>query len=195
MKLILSSCDFGNPESRKAILDNLPKAISDCCLLFIPNEKATTEIIENDLYTERMCKHGFSRENVFIFDHTKPEKFRNLPLDVIYISGGNTFGTLDKIRKCNFDTDIINYVKSGVTYIGGSAGAHIVTRNIEHVSKYDENNVGITDFSGLGLYDGILICHYTYHRKQDLDKLIQESEFNVDYMTDNDYIIYTPDDI
>lgn len=190
MKLILSSCDFGNPESRKAIIENLPKSISECRLLFIPNEKATPEIIESDLYYDRMCNHGFTRKNIFVFNHLEPDNYRNLDIDIIYISGGNTFGTLDKIRKCGFDKDIINYIKSGVTYIGGSAGAHIVTQNIEHVAKYDENNVGVTDFNGLGLYDGILVCHYTYHRKHHLDMLIEQGKYKVQYLTDSDSIIY-----
>ena len=189
MKLILSSCDFGNETSRKVILENLQKPISECRLLFIPNEKATPEIIATSLYSDRMCAHGFSLENIFIFDHTRPQDFKRLPIDVIYISGGNTFGTLDKLRKCGFDKDIINYVDSGVTYIGGSAGAHIATKSIEHVAEYDENNVGLSDYSGLGLFDGILVCHYTYHRKHHLDNLISDGKYNVQFLTDSDSII------
>ena len=40
MKLILSSRDFLNDNSRKVIMDNLPKKIEECKVLFIPNEKA-----------------------------------------------------------------------------------------------------------------------------------------------------------
>ena len=190
MKLILSSCDFGNEESKQVILDNLPCSIDKCRLLFVPNEKATKEAVRSNLYYKRMQALGFSKDNVYVFDHNSPEKFKNLDIDVIYISGGNTFGTLDKIRKCGFDEDIIRYVKSGVVYIGGSAGAHIASKNIEHVSKYDDNNVGMTEFDGLGLFDGVLVCHYTYMRKYDYDSLCQEGKYKAYYLTDFDSIVY-----
>ena len=47
MKLILSSCDFRNDNARKTIIDNLSKPISQCKLLYIPNEKATFETIND----------------------------------------------------------------------------------------------------------------------------------------------------
>ena len=189
MKLILSSCDFRNGKSQKVIIENLPCSIDKCKLLFIPNEKATAETILSDLYYSRMQEFGFKKENVYVFDHNKPDEFNKLDIDVLYISGGNTFGTLDKIRKCRFDKDIINYVKSGVIYIGGSAGAHIASKDIKHVEKYDGNNVGMTDYSGLGLFDGILICHYTDERKADLERLSANSEHKVFALTDEDSLV------
>ncbi len=189
MKLILSSCDFDNAQSRITILKNLPKPIDECIVLFIPNEKATAEIIDAGIYHSRLSAYGFSKENIFVFNHESPDDFRGLSVDVIYISGGNTFGTLKKIRDCDFSQDIIDYVKSGATYIGGSAGAHIATKSISHVAEYDENNVGLTDLEGLGLFDGILVCHYSYHRKAHLDRLIAESEYNVDFLTDSDSLV------
>ncbi len=191
MKLILSSYDFLKVESKNLITEHLTKPLNECRILFIPDETATSEIIESDFYYKNLCEYGFKRENIFIFNHTKAQKFTNLPIDVIYVGGGNTFGIIDKIRKCNFDTAIINYVKAGVVYIGVSAGAHIVTQNIEHILEYDDNNVNLTDFSGLGLYDGIIVCHYTYHRKDHLDRLIAEKKYKVDYLTDSDCIVHT----
>lgn len=191
MKLILSSCDFRNEKSQQVIMDNLPYPVGKCKLLFIPNEKATPEAISGSVYYDRMQEFGFRKENVYVFDHNNPDRFRNLDIDVIYISGGNTFGTLDKIRRCDFDKDIINYVKSGVVYIGGSAGAHIVSKNIQHVEKYDANTVGITDFSGFGLFDGVLICHYTDARKKDYENLSANSEFKAYALTNEDSIVST----
>lgn len=191
MKLILSSCDFRNENSQKVIVDNLPYPIDKCKLLFIPNEKATAEAISGSIYYDRMQEFGFNIENVYVFNHNAPDKFRNLDIDVIYISGGNTFGTLDKIRRCGFDEDIINYVKSGVVYIGGSAGAHIVSQDIKHVAKYDDNNVGMTDFRGLGLFDGVLICHYTEVRKEDYESLSKSSKCKAYALTDEDSIVST----
>ncbi len=83
MKLILSSCDFRNEKSQKVIMDNLPYSINKCRLLFIPNEKATEEAVSGDVYYDRMQEFGFVKENVYVFDHNNPDKFRNLNIDVI----------------------------------------------------------------------------------------------------------------
>ena len=119
MKLILSSCDFRNEKSKKTILNNLSKPVDQCKLLFIPNEKATYETIHSEKYFLRMQEFGFARDNISVFDYYNEQQFINLDLDVIYISGGNTFATLKRIKDCGFDKEIIRYVRSGVLYIGG----------------------------------------------------------------------------
>ena len=195
MKLILSSCDFRDVFSKKVILDNLPNSIEDCRVLFIPNEKATPEIIKTDLYPERLASFGFCKENIVVFNHADAESFKGLDIDVIYVSGGNTFGTLDKIRKSSFDQAIIDYVKSGATFIGGSAGAHIVTKSIEHVKRYDENNTDLKDFSGLGLFNGVLICHYTPERREHLNELEKQGKYKIQHLTDSDTLVVTDSEI
>jgi peptidase E len=74
-------------------------------------------------------------------------------------------------------------------YIGGSAGAHIASRSIEHVAKYDVDTFGLTDFSGLRLFDGLLICHYSQSRKNDYDQLLENGEKNVTLLGDGDSLI------
>lgn len=194
MKLILSSCDFRNDNARKTIMDNLSKPISQCKLLYIPNEKATLETIHSELYYLRMEEFGFIRDNVYVFDYYNPDAFFGLDIDVIYISGGNTFATIDRLRKCNFEKEIIRYVKGGAVYIGGSAGAHIATQNIEHVSKFDPVPEGMTEFNGLGLFDGILICHYTEERKALYEKLKDEGKYKVYALSNDDSLVVCSDD-
>jgi len=171
MKLILSSSDFRNPESAKFIYDHLDKPISDCRVLYFPNEKATEESIKSGKFECRLMEFGFVKKNIFVFNYYNPAPFFDLDIDVVYISGGNTFGTLKRIRETGSDRAIINYVHRGAIYIGGSAGAHIAGSNLSHVAQYDTDTYGISDFSGLGLYDGILICHYDNDRKADLERL------------------------
>lgn len=189
MKLILSSCDFRNESSRQAIIDNLDKPIDRCRLLFIPNEKATYEAIHSEKYYLRMQEFGFNKDHIRVFDYYNPKRFIGLDIDVIYISGGNTFETLKRIKDCGFDREIIRYVKSGVIYIGGSAGAHIASQNIEHVSAFDTIPDGMNDFNGLGLLNGVLICHYTMERKELYDKLITKNKYKVYALGDDDSLI------
>ena len=100
-----------------------------------------------------------------IFDDEIPERFAELDIDYLHISGGNTFQMLDRIKKCGADRLILRYLQRGVSYIGGSAGAHIVTRNIEHLLPINGNPTGISDFQGLGVFEGILFCHFTQERR------------------------------
>ena len=189
MKLILSSCDFGNPNSAKIIFDNLPKPISECKVLYFPNEKATLEKIESGKYESRVAAFGFQKNNIFVVNYYQPESVLNLDFDVIYISGGNTFGTMKRIRESGLDQVILDLVRNGTTYIGGSAGAHIATADLSHVKKYDQDTFGLSDFSGLGLYQGILICHYSETRKEDLEYLRSSSVYDVQALSDQDSIV------
>ena len=193
MKLILSSSDFINESSKQVILDNIDNELSDNKVLFIPNEKATKDKINSDKYYDRLYKDGFTnRNNIYVFDETEVDRFRNLNIDLIYISGGNTFATLDKIRNCDFDKNIINYINNGVIYIGGSCGAHVVTKNIEHLLELDDNYLNITDYNALGLFDGIIIPHYNEEeynpelRKRVHEKLLSENKYKVYTLTNDD---------
>ena len=193
MKLILSSCDFGNPTSARFISDNLCKPISECKVLYFPNEKVTPERIKSGKYEARVAAFGFQRKNIYVANYFEPSPYFNLDIDVIYISGGNTFGTLKLIRDSGFDKAIIDYVHRGIIYIGGSAGAHIATADIAHVAKYDKDTFALTDFSGLGLYNGILICHYTEDRKEDFEKLMASSSYVVRSLSDAESIVVKDD--
>ena len=197
MKLILSSCDFINDNSRKVINDNVDVANSK--VLFIPNEKATKELINSDKYYKRLYKDGFTENNIYIFDEENANQFINLDIDVIYVGGGNTFATLKKIKDCGFVKYIINYINNGVIYIGGSCGAHIVTKNIEHLLDLDNNYCNLDDYNGLGLLDGIIIPHFNevdYEPKKRMElynKLITENKNKVYTLTNSESIIVNND--
>lgn len=190
MKLILSSCDFRNETSRRFILDHLPKPLSECRLLFIPNEKSTPDKVKAGKYHTRMAEFGFTPTLVYVLDYADPAPCMNLDIDVLYISGGNTFATLDRLRKCSFDREIVRYIQADVTYVGGSAGAHIVCDDISHIARYDTPPEGMMDLCGLGLTDLTLICHFTSARQGHLDELITAGK-KVVTLTDEQSILIT----
>ena len=189
MKLILSSSDFGNPESAKFIYNHLCKPIEACKVLYFPNEKVTPSKIKSGMYEARLSAFGFQMKNIYGADYFNPTPYFGLDIDVIYISGGNTFGTMKLIREARFDKAIVGYVNKGAVYIGGSAGAHIASANIAHVARYDTDTYGLSDFSGLGLFDGILICHYTEDRKGHFEELKASGGYSVIALSDNESII------
>ncbi len=188
MRLILSSRDFGGEASRRVILRQIPKPLQACRALFVPNERATHERIAGGLYHARLKKYGFNPALVTVFDEASDVDCAFLPLDLIYISGGNTFATLDKLRKTGLDRVIENYVRRGVVYIGGSAGAHIASMDVAHVLEVDENAVGLSDFRALGLLNGVLICHYTEARRPLLEHA-RSGAYPVYALADDDTLI------
>jgi len=189
MKLILSSCDFHNPNSKKGIIENIDKPISECKVLFIPNETASKKAIRSDKYYLQMMNYGFLRKNIHVFDYYDAASFYNLDIDLLYIGGGNTFQTLDRLKKRKFTDEIVRYIKSGVIYIGGSAGAHIVSKNIEHVLRYDNNKTNVTDFEGLGLFDCIFICHFSAEREEHYNQLKASAPYEVYSLTNDETIV------
>ncbi|MBE6160740.1 MAG: hypothetical protein E7158_00765 [Firmicutes bacterium] len=202
MKMILSSCDFINENSKKVILDNIEKPLNECKLLFIPNEKATSEKIYSDKYYNRLYNYGFiNKENIYIFDEENIEDFTDLNIDLLYISGGNTFATLKKIKDSGFDKHIINYIKNEVIYIGGSCGAHIVTNNIEHLLSLDDNYCKLIDYDALGLFDGIIIPHceaeeYNSKKREELyNELVKQNKYKVYKLTNDESLVITNNSI
>ena len=189
MKLILSSSDFGHPESAKFIREHLCIPLEECKVLYFPNEKVTPEKIKSGKYESRLVGFGFSKKNILVANYFEPAPFFDIDVDIVYISGGNTFGTMKLIRESGFDRLITDLVHNGAVYIGGSAGAHIASADIAHVAKYDKDTFGLTDFAGLGLYGGLLICHYGEDRASDLEGLKKSSSCPVIALSDGESVI------
>mgnify|MGYP000009632832 FL=1 len=115
---------------------------------------------------------GFKEENIILSGHQMSNQ-EVLECDIYYCGEGNTFEKLSILRERGLDSIIKEGFKTGnKIYIGCSAGAAIAGVSVEEVKDFDKNKVGMTDFSGLGLFDGIIIPHYT---KKELKRYISNS--------------------
>lgn len=194
--LILSSSRLGATWMRNKFEKVLGTDLSDKKLLIIPcastnEEKAGAQAIEDAL------NFGFKREHIFIFSvrsfsilgriYTEPK------YDYIYVTGGNTFKLLHDLKNCGYDKRLRKIIIEGATYIGSSAGAYLISKDISHIQKYDENNYGIDDFSGLGILDARLICHFDNDRYYDYYKL-RMSTSDVLFTIDDDSILVVDND-
>lgn len=191
MKMILSSQIFGNLEATEKIHQFLGKSfeqlrvllVSTPCLPYGPEK-----------YYDELLMNGFKEENIIVFEHKNMQEYKDLAIDLIYVTGGNTFTGLKLIKESKFDKEIKKYLNNGVIYIGRSAGAHLVTKNIEHVLSFDSNEIGLSDYNGLGLFDGILVCHYSEKRTEIYEKLKKENKYKV-YSLTNQEILVVEDNI
>jgi len=187
MKLFLTSKVFENTVATQKLRENLKLNIANAKILFIPT--ALGDEFPYDRYFNQLIDFGFKNENIIIFNAKESEKYINLNIDVLYISGGNTFTLLKLIKEAGFDKVIRNYIEADVPCICRSAGTHLMTKNIEHILDFDANKVGLTDFNALGIFDGIIFCHYDENREKFYKKALEENKYNVYKITDEDIIV------
>ena len=194
--LILSSSRLGATWMRNKFEKVLGTDLSDKKLLIIPcasanEEKAGAQAIEDAL------SFGFKREHIFIFSVRSfsilGRIYKEPKYDYIYVTGGNTFKLLHDLKECGYDKVLRKIIIEGATYIGASAGAYLISKDISHIQKYDENNYGIDDFSGLGILDARLICHFDNDRYYDYYKL-RISTSDVMFTIDDDSILVVDKD-
>lgn len=81
--------------------------------------------------------------------------------DLLFVGGGNTFKLLQHVRGSGFAEAIRSFVARGGDYYGGSAGAILACADISIAVGRDENAVGLTDVTGLGLVrEFAVLPHY-----------------------------------
>ncbi len=99
--------------------------------------------------------------------------------DAVYLSGGNTFYFLSRIKQTGADSALRDFAKlPGKVLVGVSAGAMIMTPTImntviQHQIKGDFeelNKCGLTDYSGLALVNFEFVPHFTVESKGEMIK-------------------------
>jgi dipeptidase E len=93
--------------------------------------------------------------------------------DAIFLSGGNTFYFLEHLRKKNLLRELKAFVARGGVLAGLSAGAIIMTPNINTAGfpafDCDENEEGLLDWKSLGLVKFEFFPHYVNSRRYSIE--------------------------
>ena len=109
----------------------------------------------------RCEKLGFRRENIILSSEAGSEKQLET-VDMIYVGEGNTFEILKLLQDRKLIEPIRKAISKGAAYIGGvSAGAMIAGKDILCAVDFEENEVDLSDLSGLYLIDAAIIPHYS----------------------------------
>ena len=156
-RIILTSYGLTSSVGRKLIF----KALRDDDLsdkkifLFHEPHYSIEEILRN------VCvSMGFKLENIILSGEQSSNTC--IPdMDYLYCTEGNTYEIMSLLRERGLDKVFVEAFRNGATYIGASAGAMIAGDSIEEASYCDKNFVGMTDFRGLSLFEGIVLPHYT----------------------------------
>lgn len=114
----------------------------------------------NNMLRDACVKIGFSEQNISIFDGETELDIEQI-FQFLYVSEGNTFEVLDMMKKQGLMEIVKKNFDDGADYIGSSAGAMIAGYDVKLAHDFDRNFVQINDFSGLNLFDGTVIPHYT----------------------------------
>lgn len=80
--------------------------------------------------------------------------------DGIYLSGGNTFYFLKKLKERKLDFLLKALALKGKLMIGVSAGAILMSKSIKIAEFIDENEIQLKEFDGLNLVDLEFMPHW-----------------------------------
>ena len=183
MKLLLTSAGITNDSIAKSLQKLLNKPPLECRVGFIPTA-ANVEEGNKDWFINQFTnlqKYGFNW--IDIIDISAPLidwKRRLEEVDVIFVSGGNTFYLLDQIRKTGFDLWLKENIEKKV-YVGASAGTIVTTPTIGVSSSApaDPNISEIKNLEGLKLVDFEISPHVPEHVSyKENEKYVKKSAIN-----------------
>lgn len=141
----------------------LPKKPNELRLAFIPTA-ANPYKIKPWFYGDKMKLKlmGFQMVDVDIKNKTKDQLARELKdIDVIFVSGGNTYYLLEKAQESGFINIVRDLVNKGVIYIGSSAGSALACETIEHIEDFDDKSIThLTSYDGLDCTKKLILPHY-----------------------------------
>ena len=116
MKLLLTSVGLkGGPEIKKIFRDLLGEKPHNARIFFITTAAAGgPDWHRVRKQVRQLVREGIALEHISIFSLDRKIKKEDLEnIDLIYVSGGNSFLYLDKIRKTGLDKEIKRLVKKG----------------------------------------------------------------------------------
>lgn len=102
--------------------------------------------------------------------------------DIIYLGGGNTYYFLKHLRKHGLLKELRSWVKNGGILCGLSAGAIIMTMNIDTAGfpsfDKDENEDNMKNLSAMDLVDFSFFPHYKNSKRYDQELSKYSSKIN-----------------
>lgn len=189
--IILTSCGIRNEEFKNKFYEIISKEeLSNKRLLYITTAidgetDNDTDWVEEEYKT--IIDLGIKEEN--ITEYKIGDDLNIDDYDIIYMMGGNTIYLLHMINKYNFKEVIEKALNKGIIYIGSSAGSQVMGTTIEYAVKFNDNNVGMTDFTALNIVDSVIVPHANKKNEEYINEVKEKTNNKVIFLYDGDGII------
>ncbi|HBP00441.1 TPA: hypothetical protein DD617_04630 [Candidatus Uhrbacteria bacterium] len=134
---------------------------------------------------------GFTVEDIDL-EGKSIEELRPLFVDkdIVYVQGGNTFYLMKYICESGFDQLVQELIQQGKIYVGVSAGTIVAGTDIGTAEPADPNNVGLTDYTGMGLVDLVINPHHDRFGEEEAVQIYEhKTGKQVTRLTDNQMIV------
>ena len=191
MKLLLTSAGITNESLAASLEELVGKERRETKIGFVPTA-GNVEVGNKDWFIGQLTNlHKFGFNWIDVVDISAPGvdwKGRLGEVDVVFVSGGNTFHLLDQVRKAGFGTWLKENL-SRLVYVGSSAGSIITTPSIAicNVPPADVNVPGISDFTGMKLVDFEMSPHspriVTYEDNEKYASTLSHTLYAIDDQT------------
>lgn len=186
MKLLLTSAGFLNREVTDTFLKLINKPTGQIHIIFVPTASRTEEEMRYvESARQELIDLGIRDIITLNLDHPLADDEIS-GADAVYVCGGNTFYLLQKIRESGFDR--LLKIFNGV-YVGVSAGSVVVGPNIEVSGPWDENDVRVSDTTGMGMVNFAVVPHYQRKEQPIVADLKKRADYEIMELTDNQAVL------
>ncbi len=155
MRLLLGSGGFGTPDRASLLSEQMQSFFGPIDkLLFVPYA-----LKDHDAYVEGLTARGLHGGLCLDGIHRRADPVKAVEeAEGIYIGGGNTFRLLDALYELNLLDAIRDGVRSGLPYLGISAGTNVACPTM--MTTNDMPIVRPPSFEALGLIPFQINVHY-----------------------------------
>ncbi len=160
-KLFLASIAWITLDKILPLLPDKPNKLKLAFVLTAANPYSDKSWLLKD--RDKLAEMGFEIIDLDIAGKTLSELKKVLfDIDVLFVSGGNTFYLLEKAIESGFDKIAKELINKGNVYIGSSAGSVLVCPTIEFVKGMDDPEIApnLKSYEGLNEVDFLLLPHY-----------------------------------
>ena len=108
--------------------------------------------------------------------------------ECICISGGNTFYLLQEIKRKNLVEVLFKRIIEGLFYIGESAGAIIMSENIEYSQMMDDKSIAseLDDYTGVNVFEHYVLPHIgEYPFEESTQKILENYQDKISLVAIN----------
>lgn len=159
-------------------------------IVFIPtagNVEPYTGYIDEGV--EMLKSLGYELEIIDISKYDEDYlKNKLLKTECICISGGNTFYLLQELKKKNLIGLLYERIKEGLFYIGESAGAIIMSENIEYSQMMDDKSIAseLDDYTGVNVFEHYVLPHIgEYPFEESTQKILENYQDKISLVAIN----------